>query len=162
MLPYTDKKPVGAADFYFAINATFRFIRRKLGPDGLVKYWTDLGASYFEPVTARWRDAGLPAVAGYWRDFFSAEPGGNVTVSESEEEVILDVGTCPAVAHLRAGRREIDPWFCRHCYFVSDAMARPAGMAVRISGGNGSCTQRFYRADPDVPAQDLDAITSCA
>ena len=76
MLPYTDKKPVGAADFYFAINATFRFIRRKLGPNGLVKYWTDLGASYFQPVTAGWRDAGLPAVAGYWRDFFLQSPEG--------------------------------------------------------------------------------------
>ena len=30
-LPYTDTKPVGAADFYFAINATFRFVLNKLG-----------------------------------------------------------------------------------------------------------------------------------
>ena len=30
-LPFTDTKPTGAADFYFAINATFRFIQKRLG-----------------------------------------------------------------------------------------------------------------------------------
>jgi ABC-type sugar transport system permease subunit len=30
-LPHTDCKKVGAADFYFAINATFRFIENQFG-----------------------------------------------------------------------------------------------------------------------------------
>ena len=38
MLPYSDSKPIGAADFYFAINATFRFIEVKLME--LVATWT--------------------------------------------------------------------------------------------------------------------------
>jgi hypothetical protein len=54
-LPYTDTKPVGAADFYFAINATFRFILTRLGMEGLRRYWADMGASYYQPVTERWR-----------------------------------------------------------------------------------------------------------
>ena len=33
-LPYQDTKPQGAADFYFAINATFRFIHARLGRVG--------------------------------------------------------------------------------------------------------------------------------
>jgi len=70
-LPYTDTKPVGAADFYFACNATFRFIDRKLGKEGLRRYWHDLGARYYSPVTARWQKGGLAAVAGYWRAFQS-------------------------------------------------------------------------------------------
>jgi len=39
-LAYTDSKPQGAADFYFAINATFRFIRRTLGEEALRAYWS--------------------------------------------------------------------------------------------------------------------------
>jgi hypothetical protein len=73
-LPYQDTKPVGAPDFYFAINATFQFIRKRLGEDGLHRYWQDLGDTYFQPVTTAWREKGLPAVARYWRDFFDAEP----------------------------------------------------------------------------------------
>ena len=45
-LPYTDTKPVGAADFYFAINATFRFILRHLRMrEVLRRYWRDMGSS---------------------------------------------------------------------------------------------------------------------
>ena len=49
-LPYTDTKPVGAADFYFAINATFRFVLGSFGMEGLRRYWTDLGTQYYAPV----------------------------------------------------------------------------------------------------------------
>jgi len=37
-LPYTAAKPVGAADFNFAINATFRFILRRFGREGLRRW----------------------------------------------------------------------------------------------------------------------------
>lgn len=163
-LPYQDDKPLGAADFYFAINATFRFIEKKLGPAGLQNYWTGLGANYFAPVSARWRAGGLPAVAEYWRAFFAAEPGADVAVSLSPEAVTLEVKTCPAIRHLRAHRREIVPCFCQHCYFVGEAMAASAGLAMELAGGNGQCTQRFIPRDARRSAQNLAAIqeaTSC-
>ena len=72
-LPYTDTKPVGSADFYFAINSTFRFILRKLGRESWIRYLQDLGREYFAPVNRQWLADGLPAVAGYWRAFFAAE-----------------------------------------------------------------------------------------
>lgn len=157
-LPYTDTKPVGAADFYFAINATFRFVLKKAGIEGLRQYWTDLGARYFAPVTAQWKAGGLPAVAEYWRAFFAAEPGAKVEVSQLPDAVTLEVKVCPAIKHLRAHGREIVPCFCQHCYFIGEAMAAPAGLAVRIEGGNGSCRQTFLRRDAATAAQDLASI----
>lgn len=156
-LPYRDTKPVGAADFYFAINATFRFVQGKFGLEGLRRYWREMGAGYYAPVSARWR-GGMHAVAEYWRAFFAAEPGAQVDVEESETEVKLNVRVCPAIAHLRAHGREIVPRFCEHCYFVSEAIAAPAGLTVRVEGGNGSCTQRFIRPTPAIPDQNLDRI----
>ena len=161
-LPYTDTKPVGAADFYFAINATFRFVLGKLGIEGLRRYWTDLGSRYFAPVTARWQSGGLSAVASYWRAFFAAEPGAEVEVTALADEVHLDVRTCPMIKHLRAHDREIVPCFCQHCYFVSEAIAAPAGMTVRIAGGNGACTQRFIKQSRNEPAQRLEDITEAS
>jgi hypothetical protein len=157
-LPYTDTKPVGAADFYFAINATFRFIRQQLGLEGLRRYWTELGSGYFAPVSARWRQEGLRGVAEYWRAFFAAEPGKEVEVHETEAQVSLEVKVCPAIRHLRAHQREIVPCFCQHCYFISEAMARPAGFTVRVEGGNGSCRQTFAPQKMGLPAQDLSDI----
>ncbi len=159
-LPYTDAKPVGAADFYLAINATFRFVQNRFGMEGLRRYWHALGTSYFRPVAERWREGGLQAVASYWSSFFAAEPGADVEVEESPDAVVLHVRVCPLIAHLRSQGREVLPCLCQHCYFVSEAIGETSGVHVRIRGGNGSCTQRFTRGE-ELP-QDLLAIESCA
>lgn len=158
-LPYRDTKPQGAADFYLAIDATFRFILNRLGQEGLRRYWSDLGRSYFAPVSRRWQTEGAAGIAQYWRAFFDAEPGSDVEVVQSDREIRLEVKVCPAIAHLRGQNREIVPCFCEHCYFVSEAMAAPAGFTVRVQGGNGSCAQRFLPTDAITPPQNLEDIT---
>lgn len=160
-LPYLDTKPQGAADFYLAINATFRFVRQRLGYEGLVKYWRDLGAGYFRPVGLLWHQGGLPAVAGYWRSFFEAEPGAEVDVIEESDRVVLDIRRCPAIARLRQGNREILREFCQHCHFVSESIGRDAGISARVEGGNGRCRQTFLSTKNAGP-QTLSEITACS
>jgi hypothetical protein len=155
VLPHRDTKPVGAADFYFAINATFRFILDRFGIEGLRRYWTDLGTQYYAPVTAVWQQRGLPGVAAYWREFFAAEPGAEVQVREEAARVVVEVAVCPAIGHLRAHQRQIVPCFCQHCFFVNEAIAAPAGLTVRVAGGNGCCRQTFLPRQADLPPQDL-------
>lgn len=157
-LPYRDSKPVGAADFYFAINATFRFILNRLGREGLLRYWRDLGRRYYAPVTERWIERGLDSVAEYQEAFFKAEPGADASVAREAGRVVLTVRTCPAIAHLRRHGREIVPCFCQHCYFVGEAMAAPAGLTLRVEGGNGSCRQTFHRREDAPPPQDPSTI----
>ena len=161
-LPYTDTKPVGAADFFLAVNSTFRFILQKRGMDSLREYWTDLGTHYFAPVSKTWQRGGLNQVAAYWKAFFAAEPGALVNVLEEKDLVTLEVKTCPAIALLREKQREILPCFCQHCYYVSEAMAKPAGLTVRIEGGNGSCRQVFLPRQAAVSEQDLSQIKEAA
>jgi hypothetical protein len=161
-LPYTDTKPVGAADFYTAINATFRFIFRRFGRDGLLSYWRELGTKYHAPVSRQWCEGGLGAVADYWRAFFKAEPGAKVEVSQSADEVLVKVMACPAIRHLRAQGREIVPFFCQQCYFVSEAMAGPAGFTVRVNGGNGNCEQRFTKRGCGAEPQRMEDIATAS
>ena len=161
-LPYTDTKPVGAADFYFAINATFRFIMARRGIEGLRRYWQDMGSRYYAPVSKQWKQLGLRGVAEYWRAFFKAEPGAEVEVIEQVDEVRLEVRACPAIKHLRDHGREIVPCFCQHCHFVSEAIAAPAGLKVRVSGGNGSCVQRFSKRGAGVKPQRLEDIAEAS
>lgn len=111
-----------------------------------------------KPVWQQWARDGLPAAANYWRAFFAAEPDADVDVGETTESVTLNVRTCPAIAHLRKHGREIVPEFCQHCYFVSEAAAKKAGLTVRVNGGAGSCTQTFHlRKNAPLP-QDMAAI----
>lgn len=161
-LPYTDSKPVGAAGFYTAINATFRFIERRFGREGLIRYWREIGAGYYHPVTEKWRGGGLAAVADYWRSFFAAEPGAEADVSLQGDEVRVRVRVCPLIKHLRYEQREIVPCLCQHCYFVSEAIAEPAGLTMRVKGGNGSCEQRFFPRRACEPPQNLEDILAAA
>lgn len=159
-LPYRDTKPKGAAGFYLSIGATARFIRDRLGFEKLVQYWRDLGRGYFRPVGEQWRLGGFPAVADYWRTFFAAEPEAEAEVELQADRVIVTVRRCPLVHYNRAHGRELIAEFCQHCYHVSDAMGEGAGVAARISGGNGQCRQEFL-SRAGAPPQDINAITPC-
>lgn len=156
-LPYTDTKPVGAADFYFGINATFRFIHDKLGRQGWQNYLAHLGREYFRPVNTAWRNGGFPAIADYWRAFFAAEPGADVVVHAHPDEVEIEVRVCPAIKRLREGGREIVPYYCNHCFVLGSVRAEEAGYSMRLEGGNGSCRHR-YRRSGELPPQDPAAI----
>lgn len=153
-LPYRDTKPQGSADFYFATNATFRFLIARLGLEGWRRYLGDLGRGYFEPVNRAWRAGGLPAVARYWRDFFAAEPGAEVEVRESADRVEVHVNVCPAIKHLRAGGREIVREYCQHCHLLGAARAESAGLTMRLRGGNGACVHTFALPAAALPPQE--------
>ena len=135
---------MAAPDFYFAINATFRWIRDNWGEAALRDYWEAMGREHYAGVTERFRKGGLQAVHDYWRDFFAEEPGGDVTVSLEPDRVLIEVRTCPAIRHLREHGREIMPLYCEHCTVVSEAMCEGAGMAVQVTGGMGTCQQSFF------------------
>ena len=159
-LPYTDTKPQGSADFYFATNATFRFLLKRFGRPGWQRYLEELGHDYFAPVNAQWKAGGFPAVARYWREFFAAEPGAVVDVVEAPERVEVNVRRCPAIAHLRAAGREIVPEYCQHCFLLGAARAGEAGLTMRLRGGNGSCCHTFARNDAGLAPQDMAAIAT--
>lgn len=156
-LPYRDTKPQGAGDFYFGINATFRFIYTKLGRGGWIDYLQHLGRDYFRPVNDAWRVGGVSAIAEYWRAFFAAEPGGDVVVHESPDEVEIEVRVCPAIAHLKQHGREIFPQYCQHCFVLGSARAEAAGYEMRLEGGNGTCRHRYRRVG-ELPPQDWSKI----
>lgn len=152
-LPYTDEKPEGAADFYFAINATFRFLLKHFGTEGWKAWLREMGRNYYAPVNQRWREGGLAEVAAYWKDFFDAEPGGNVGVATKGDEVHIEVRQCPAIKHLKDAGREIVPCYCQHCGILGQARAREAGLSMEVVGGDGSCRHVYGpdgRFDGDV------------
>lgn len=142
---------MAAADFYFAINATFRHIHDTYGEQALIEYWEAMGGEFYRPVSERFREGGLHAVETYWKEFFAAEPGGSVGVQRREASVEIRVDDCPAIHHLRANGREVMPLYCRHCHHVSRVIAENAGIEFHLEGGGGACRQVFSLSNGDVP-----------
>ncbi|MGE9290290.1 MAG: hypothetical protein ACQKBT_04820 [Puniceicoccales bacterium] len=157
-LPYTDRKPEGAADFYFAINATFRFLIEEQPAGVWEEYLEQLGREYFEPVNERWKEQGISAVADYWRAFFSAEPESVVEVLEGQDHVEIVVKECPAIHHFRAEGRAPVERFCEHCDVLGQTRAREAGMAMRLEGGNGCCHHHYFKNPQEAPPPVAGAI----
>lgn len=157
-LPYRDTKARGAADFYYGINATFRFILNRCGADAWHQYLRQMGREYYAPVNLRWQNGGLKAVARYWRAFFAAEPGAEVNVIEQSDRIEVRVSQCPAIKHLRDGKREIVREYCQHCFYLGSARAESSGLIMRLDGGNGACCHTFARAGANLPPQDMTRI----
>jgi hypothetical protein len=132
---------MAAPDFYFAINATFRFIEGRWGEAGLERYWEAMAAEHFAPLSARFRSGGLDEVEAYWRGFFAVEPGGRVDVRREGSRIALHVEECPAIRHLREHGRDVMPRYCRHCRVVSAKIAENAGLSFAMEGGDGACMQ---------------------
>jgi len=137
---------MAAGDFYFAINATFRFFLEKYGEEALTRYWESLGEDYYAPLSQRFKAGSLDEVEKYWREFFEREPGGEVDVTQTDGRVEIEVRDCPAIRWLRENNREIVPCYCRHCHHVSTAIASKAGLEFLLEGGGGACRQSFLPA----------------
>jgi hypothetical protein len=134
---------MSAGDFYYAINATFRFIHDNWGKEALIDYWTSMAKEYHAETADRFREGGLEEVQRYWADYFAGEPGGEVAVSLTEQGVEIDVRDCPAIRWLKDGGREIVPYYCEHCHYVSTAIVEQAGMAFKLDGGGRTFHQLF-------------------
>ena len=134
---------MSAGDFYFGINATFRFIHDTWGKDRLIDYWTSMAREYHGEVAERFREGGLEAVEEYWADYFANEPGGDVSVSRTPEGVEIDVRDCPAIRWLKEGGRDIVPYYCEHCLYTCTTIAEQSDMEFVLEGGQGTCRQRF-------------------
>ncbi len=155
-------------DFYFAINATFYYIADRWGEEGLRAYWQSLGRDFLAPLAAGFVSAGAAgaeaagaeaagaeaagsgaAIARYWADYFAAEPGGEVVVTQPDaESVVLDVRDCPAIAWLtRSPEAAVHPpphpLYCQHCLHINRALAANAGYGFVLEGGGGRCRQTF-------------------
>lgn len=139
---------MSAGDFYYAINATFRYIHDTYGKETLIDYWTSMALEYHADVAARFRAGGIEEAQRYWTDYFDHEPGGDVQVSLSDTGVEIDVRDCPAIKWLKEGGREIVPYYCEHCHYVSTAIADRAGMRFALTGGGGTCNQVFSLGGP--------------
>jgi hypothetical protein len=138
-------------DFYFAINATFYHFTENWGEQALIDYWRAMGSQYLKPLAERWQAEGPASIARYWSEYFAGEPGAQVTVSQPDAgSVLIDVSTCPAIRWLKeskdaATHPPVHPLFCQHCLHINQSMIESFGYTFELSGGGGSCQQRYIR-----------------
>ena len=138
---------MAAPDYYFAVNAIFRYFHDKYGHSALVDYWQSLGREYYRKRCERWRTGGVKTIASDWQAYYGKEPQAKVDIMIRGQSIELDIHICPAIKHLKDHGRDIIPYYCEHCDHICGAMAESAGFSYKRTGGMGSCRQIFISDD---------------
>jgi hypothetical protein len=108
-----------------------------------------MGSQYMSPLAEHFQAGGLAVNSAYWSEYFSKEPGGEVTVSQPDaDSVLINVKTCPAIRWLKESKDATvhpptHPMYCQHCLHINQAMIEPYGYTFQLTGGGGSCQQRY-------------------
>jgi hypothetical protein len=136
-------------DFYFAINATFYHFTERWGDSALINYWQTLGREYLQPLARQFEAGGPAEIARYWAEYFAAEPGGDVSVSQVDPNtVVVDVRVCPAIRWLQespdaAVHPPVHPMYCQHCLTINRAMLADTRYHFDLQGDGGRCRQTY-------------------
>ncbi len=88
-------------DFHGALSNALIYLEERFGADAVRDYLRGFARSYYAPVREALRERGLVAIAERLRRVY-ADEGAQVELELSDDELIVRVPECPAVAHMRA------------------------------------------------------------
>lgn len=134
-------------DFHGALSVGLEFLRTNYGEDAVRDYLRQFTKSYFAPLRQELAAEGLPALARYFRHVYETE-GETVEIEQSENELVVKVGACPAVTHMRKQNYSVCPLFYETTKTVNDALCEDTPYAaelVEYDEQTGRSVQRFWR-----------------
>jgi hypothetical protein len=134
-------------DFHGALSYGLSFLQERFGPDGARAFLEGLASTVYRPLVEDLQARGLPALRDHWQRIFDLE-GGDAEMQLTEDELVLRVHRCPAIAHMREHGYPVADNFCEHTRIVNDAICRAAGYEADLEYDQeaGRCVQRFRRA----------------
>lgn len=97
-------------DFHGALSNGLEYLERRFGPESVREYLRQFAASFYAPLNRDLEARGLPALREYFERIYTAE-GGRFTIDCSDDELVLRVEECPAVAHMRRHGYGVAPLF---------------------------------------------------
>ena len=133
-------------DFHGALAYALKYLDETYGPDAMREYLQQVGETYFAPLSAQLREAGLPALENHFQGVFEKE-NGVFTMSYQDDVLVLEVQQCPAIAHLKQTNQLFTERFCESTKVVNETICRNAGFhsSCEYEPGVGRCVQKFWK-----------------
>ena len=133
-------------DFHGALGYAIKYLDETLGEEATREYLTQVGKTYFAPLSERLRGQGLSALENHWRKTFGEE-GGRFDLRYEGDVLVLEVKECPAVAHMKAHNQFSTERFCETTVVVNETVCGAAGYECECTyvPGAGTCVQRFWK-----------------
>ena len=134
-------------DFHGGLSAGIEYLHRNYGPQAVREYLQQFARSFYAPLRSALKQCGLTALKDHFEKMYRTE-GGKIQITFSEDEMIMDVETCPAVMHMRGRGYSVAELFCETTKTVNEAICEGSDFAaelVEYDSQTGRSVQRFYR-----------------
>ncbi len=136
-------------DFHGALSSALIYLEERFGPDAVREYLREFARAYYAPLREELAARGLPAVADRLRRVYEAE-GGEVRLELSDDELLVEVAACPAVAHMRANDYAVSPMWHETIRTVNEAICEGSPWRFELleyRDATGASRGRFSRAE---------------
>lgn len=138
-------------DFHGALSASIDYLHDTYGEEAVRQYLWQFAKSFYAPLTSALNSHGLAAIKEHFSRIYAQE-GGTARFDLSENELRIEVDTCPAVTHMRHQGYPVAKLFRETTGTVNRAICDGTPFAaelVKYEEESGRSIQRFYRRGSD-------------
>ena len=131
-------------DFHVLDREIINYLEGSYGEEERDAFLRSLATTVYAPLLAEVREEGPAAIRAHFEKVFEVE-GGKCAFEESDGALVMRVGRCPAVWHLKEKGQPPGDSFCEQTRVVLGELCRLAGIDfdVDFHTENGTCVQTF-------------------
>jgi len=136
-------------DFHGALSCGIQYLEDHYGVEAVRDYLRTFSLSFYAPLRAELTRRGLVALEKHFERIYGVE-GGDVSIRRDDDELVIEVKECPAVAHMRQQGIPVARLFGETTRAVNEALCEGSSYAAELrdyDAETGACTQRFYRLE---------------
>ena len=134
-------------DFHGALSTGLDYIANNFGEDAVLDYLREFGTSYYAPLKQDLLERGLDAINDHFTKVYKDE-SAKFKISQTEDELRIEVAACPAVTHMRKQGYKVSPMFVETTRTVNEAICEGTPFAFELleyDEETGKSVQLFYR-----------------
>lgn len=134
-------------DFHGALSAGIDYLERNYGTDAVRDYLWRFTRSYYAPLIEEINRRGLSVLGEHFESIYAREDGV-INIDMSENELFLNVETCPAVLHMLTHNYKVARLFIETERSVNSALCDGTPFDYELleyDPQSGRSIQRFFR-----------------
>lgn len=136
-------------DFHGALSAGIDYLDDRYGADAVREYLRGFAVSFYAPTVEAVRERGLPALREHFERIYAIE-GATPIIRMTDDELVIEVESCPAVSHMRAHGYIVARLWVETIRAVNEGLVEGTDFAaelVEYDAETGASVQRFVRRD---------------
>ena len=132
-------------DFHRTTNGTIAYLRKYHGEEFLRETFRRTARDVYRAIHEDLKRGDPEQLLEHWAYYFDRE-GGEYRIDRKEDQIVMTVTRCPAIAYLEGRGIEVDTLFCQQTVVINETLAEdtPFEITTNVLSG-GRCVQTIRR-----------------